>query len=292
MTTAEERAYELSMIVELVNASELSSIRRVVCGILKIIEDPKSTAKDLKELIEVDPPLTARVLTRANSAHYAPRSEITDIEQAVIWLGFDTLKELALNQKVCELFLEEVTYQGYSRAELWRHSVAVALACKAVYRKEFRRRGDSIYAAGLLHDLGIIVEDQFIHETFMRVLDRRAEEKGALSSVETEVFGYSHADVARVVAEDWGLPTETQVSLGFHHTPKATPPGFSRNVCTVYLANELCSRFGLGFVDDGSKDDALFAYCLGATKLDERSLELITRDVEQDLASMEKEGLI
>jgi HD-like signal output (HDOD) protein len=161
-----------------------------------------------------------------------------------------------------------------------------------MYRKEYRRRGDSIYAAGLLHDLGIIVEDQFIHETFLQVLDRRAEEKAALTRVETEVFGYSHADVARVVAEDWGLPAETQVALGFHHTPDAAPAGFSRNVCTVYLANELCARRGLGYVDDASRDDALYAYCLRTAKLDEQALELITRDVEEDLASMEKEGLI
>ena len=157
MKPEEEKSTKLKKIVEMVNKSEISSIQNIVSGVTKIINDPKSSAKDLKEIIQIDPPLTGKLLKLANSVYYSPRTKISEIQQAIIWVGYDALKELALSQKVCEIFAGNSTIEGYSKTLLWKHSVAVSLLGKMIYRKEFREKGENIYVAGLLHDIGIIV---------------------------------------------------------------------------------------------------------------------------------------
>ena len=95
---------KLDEIIIQVNKSDISTIKSVISSIITIMNDADSTAKDIEEIIQVDPPLTARVLKVANSAYYSPQNKISEIDQAVIWLGFNTVKELILSQKVCEIF--------------------------------------------------------------------------------------------------------------------------------------------------------------------------------------------
>ena len=104
MFTSEEKTIKLDKLIQLVDNSELSSIKNIVTGLIRIINDPKSTARDLTDLIQIDPPLTAKVLRLANSAYYSPREKVSEITRAVIWVGYDAIKELAINQKVCEIF--------------------------------------------------------------------------------------------------------------------------------------------------------------------------------------------
>ena len=131
MDSTEEKQKKLKHIVALVNESDISSIKNVVSGIIRIMNDPRSTAKDLKEIIQIDPPLTAKILRVANSAYYATRRRISELQQAIIWIGFDALKELAFSQKVCEIFDKDESIEGYSRTLLWKHGVAVAfLHCR------------------------------------------------------------------------------------------------------------------------------------------------------------------
>ena len=120
----DSKAERLQQIVEQINASRdgISSIRDITAGIVRIINDPDSSARDLKKLVEMDAPLTARVLKRVNSAYYAPAQRIGEIGQAIIAIGLDAVEELALSQKVCQLFDRDEAVGDYSRRRLWKLS--------------------------------------------------------------------------------------------------------------------------------------------------------------------------
>ena len=81
----------------MVGRSQIASIKSVVQGIVKIINDPRSNAKDLKEIIELDPPLTGKVLRVANSTFYASRTKIGEVMQAIVYIGFKALKEIGFS---------------------------------------------------------------------------------------------------------------------------------------------------------------------------------------------------
>ena len=132
---------KLNKLITMVNISDISSIKEVITQLISVINDPKTGAKDLKDIIEKDPSLSARLLRVANSAYYGFRRRISNVQEAIVGIGFIAVKELALNQKVCELFQKDFYFQEYSRAALWEHSVAVALCNKSTYMKEFRELG-------------------------------------------------------------------------------------------------------------------------------------------------------
>jgi len=291
MNQEEEKSAKLKKIVKMVNKSEISSIKNTIVGITKIINDPKSSAKDLKEIIQIDPPLTARLLKLANSVYYSPRTRISQIQQAIIWVGYDALKELTLSQKVCEIFTGDSTFEGYSRPLLWKHSVAVSLLGKMIYRREFREKGENIYIAGLLHDIGIIVLDQFCEDEFRLILSRTKTEKKNHTKTEKKLLGFDHTEVGKAMTNDWNLPQELVEVIGCHHNPDNIAQEFVRLGSTLYVADYVCQQKGLGYSDAPIRDKELFRRCLKRLDLTSYALDLIVEDVEQELFKMEEQGL-
>jgi len=290
MTDHRENQEKLQEIVDLASNSEISSIRNVVSGILSIIHDPKSTAKDLKEIIEVDPPLTARVLRVANSAYYSPPSKIGEILKAVLWIGYDAVKELAMSQKICEAFDSDALLEGYSRIALWKHSIAIAIFGKMIYRREFGERGENMYASGLLHDIGLIVEDQFCHEEFRHALRRRNADNTELTASELKTFGFDHATLGRRVTQTWDIPEEICVAIGYHHKPYGVSQRFTRMAYTLFVANMFCREKQDGDAHNVSYDEVSFGKCLKDLGITRHALDLIWGDVRVELQKMEDRG--
>lgn len=282
-----EKNKKIAKVVELPDFSEISSIMNIVTGIIDIINDPKSTIKDLKELIELDPPLSAKVLKTANSAYYGFPKRISDIEQAVIWIGFDELKDLTLRQKVCEIFAKDECIEGYSRRLLWKHSIGVAMLAKMIYRKELVEKGANIYAAGLLHDIGIILEDQFLQEDFRFIISKITNEEKNLTEAEYEVLGYNHAEVGKALTEYWDLPDELVMSIGHHHNPPEDLQYFSRMALTLYVSDYLCQDAGIGYGDAPFPDKMVFNKCLMKLGLEDYAVKLILEELEEEILKTE-----
>ena len=292
MKISHDHAENLRKLIDQVNGSSISSIGSVVTRIIAVINDPDATAKELVEIILTDPPLAANVLRLVNSAYCAPKNKIADIQQAVIFIGFEALKELALNQKVCEIFKRGITINGYSRERLWKHSVAVALFCKMVYRKEFAQRGETAYALGLLHDLGIIIIDQFRNDTLIEALQTAAQRGLPLNNAEQETSGYDHAHIGMALAENWHLPDEIVFGIGYHHDPMESQNGDDNLSKVLHIANYCCQKRDIGYCDAPLQDEALFTQCCQQLKIEPHAIDLIMGEVQQKISDMESEGLL
>ena len=292
MNTPLQAPVPLPDLIDQVNRSNISTIGIVLARIIAVINNPEATAKELVEIILTDPPLAANVMRMVNSAYCAPKKKIADIQQAVIFIGFEALKELALNQKVCEIFKRGLNINGYSRARLWKHSVAVALFSKMIYRREFVQRGENAYAVGLLHDLGIIIEDQFQNEILTQILETAARRNIALVSAEQEKRGYDHAQIGMALAENWKLPAEIATGIGYHHNPGQAPDAFMQLTRVLHIANTCCQRSDIGYCDAPQPDEDLFNQCRQALNLEPHALDLIMQEVQQKITEMEAEGVV
>ncbi|MCP5051146.1 MAG: HDOD domain-containing protein [bacterium] len=281
-------------LVDKVNLSEISSIRHSISSIVRVINDPRSTVKELKETIQLDPPLAARVLRTANSAYYSRSGNrtFTEIEQAIIWMGSATIRELALNQKVCEIFDEEEGPENYSRKALWRHSIAVATLAKSIFRKEFGLRGENAYAAGLLHDIGIIAEAQFLPAEFNSIIQYSRANTTDIALAEQEILGYDHAEVGAAICKSWGLPDELVAAIGGHYNPGKSNVKFSRIASTIYISNYFCKENGFGFGFAHVKDPQMFRECLDIMEVKPHALDIIFKSVKKDLNKMKEKGLL
>lgn len=254
--------------------------------------DPEASAKELVEIILTDPPLAANVLRLVNSAHFAPRRRIADIQQAVIFIGFDALKELALSQKVSEIFKKVVNIEGYTRQSLWRHSVAVAQFAKMVYRREFAERGANVYAAGLLHDLGIIIEDQFRNSGFFEALHMMKKKGQSLWEAERSVFGFDHGRIGAAALQKWHLPDEIVQGIAYHHSPDRAPAISRRIAATLFVANRCCQQAEIGYCDAPLENETIYDQCIDVLDIEHHAIDFIMADTKVLIAEMVEQGLL
>ena len=292
MDAANPPNVSLPVLLELVEASPIASIKGTVSRILALISDPAASSSDLVQLIELDPPLTAKILRVANSSYYATSKAISDIHQALIWIGFDTLKEIILTQKMSEIYHGGTPVCGYSRLKLWRHSLAVALLAKTIYRREFGEKGNNAYAAGLMHDLGVIVEDQLLHQEFLQLVRSMEDVPQPLTDGETSHFGYDHGLVGKALAESWNFPVELTEGIGFHHNPEGAREEHRLFVKTIFIADYLMFEQGYGYVAMPLPDRQILEQYVRDLGLQWYALRAIVELVREDLEKIEQKGLI
>lgn len=286
----EERIRRL---VEKAASSDLGSIGELVNKILSTIRNPASSAGELKELIEVDPPLCAKVLARANSAYYGFKREVSSIQDAIVFIGYNAVNELCLSMKVGKLFESEKSFSFYSRKALWAHSLAVAICSKFIYRREFGERGDNIYSAALLHDLGIMVEEQFATSEFKQALKACEGGIGVLAA-EREVFGFGHPEVAEALAIQWNLPPWMGVAMRNHHeveNPVAMDDAVKLAVNTIFVSNIACKMNGFGWEAPPSPTETLrWRARLAELDIKPKAMDIIIEDVKSEMQRLREAG--
>ena len=161
-----------------------------------------------------------------------------------------------------------------------------------IFRREFCEKGDSMYAAAILHDIGIIVEDQFVHEGFCEILQTVEHDGLNLVDVEDSFLGYNHARIGEALGAHWGLPPEFVRSIGHHHGTLNDGASYSRMELTLYVANYLCQAHGIGFDDSRNRNADLYNHCLNMLGLDETSIDIIINDLYTEIALLEQQGLL
>ncbi len=271
---------------------QLSSIGRVVSEVIGVLTGPGASVRELKQIIEIDPPLAARILHLANSAFYSRGRSYSTIEDAIILIGFEAALRLVLSQKVCDLFAHGDTVETYARARLWRHSVATAVLARFVHRREFALSGETAYACGLLHDLGLVIVDQFRHDPFLRALRTSFAENCPLIEVEREMLGFDHGEVLLEIIRRWGLPREVVDCLRYMRDPFAGTGPNVRSALVLFVANDYCRENGFehGALRGASNHSLLDG--LSALGVSPAALEKLGVDLKTEIAQLEDKGLI
>ena len=293
MTKETNREERIKRLVEKAAGSDLASIGELVNKIMSTIRNPASSAGELKELIEVDPPLCAKVLARANSAYYGFKREISSIQDAIVFIGYNAVNELCLSMKVGKLFESERSLSFYSRKALWAHSLAVAVCSKLIYRREFGERGDNIYSAALLHDLGVMVEEQFAIEEFKQVI-KACDGKSGFLVAERAVFGFGHPEIAEALSTQWNLPSWMGVAMRQHHEPDlplVLGDDTKLAARTLFVADVSCKLNGFGWEDPPLADDIKrWSSCMAELDIKPKAMEIIVEDVKAEMQRLREAG--
>jgi len=136
--------------------SDLPTLPQVVTRIMSMMDDPNASAEDVNNVLERDPTLVAKILKLVNSAFYGLPHKISSVRQAIVILGFSTVRSLAISAAVFDLF-GEGNDEAFSRIKFWEHSIGVASAARLVGRREGGIDEETAFVTGLLHDLGKLV---------------------------------------------------------------------------------------------------------------------------------------
>ncbi len=256
---------------------ELPALPHITYKVSKLTSDPKTTITQLADVISRDQVLTAKVLRMANSAYYGYARRIFSIDQALIILGFSTIRNLVLAASVYNVMDRE--FQGYflPKGELWKHSMSTALIARSLAKKVGYELPDQAFIAGLLHDIGKIILNHFMKKKFDEVLKKVNKKNIPFMEAESRILGFDHAMVGSRVAEKWNLPEELEEAIANHHSPQEAKIN-PKLTSIIHMADCASMSMGIGLGGDGM----LYPFDGFAAQ----QLQLTQKDVEETISEI------
>ena len=228
--------------------SHIATLPEVTLKIIQLVEDPDSTAQDLNQVISNDPALGARILKVVNSAFYGLPGQIGSINRAIVLLGLNAVKNIAIAASLAKLFRGGRICPEFDARDLWTHCVGVASATRLLSDKAGLRLPDEAFLAGLIHDLGIMVEVQARRAKFIEAIHTASTETDTtLRQAESKTLGANHEQFGAGLCKLWKFPVSFHYVTGFHHHPWDLQDNRSTLTELVYLGDVLCAREGIGF---------------------------------------------
>ncbi len=261
--------------------NEISTLPQIAMKIMEIANNPNSSAIDLKEVIESDAALGARILRCVNSSAYGLRDRVTNLQQAISILGLRQIRSLALTASVAEMFAKDEAIYSYRRCDLWSHLVSVGICARLIAMRQRSIDFEDAFAAGLLHDIGIVLEDQYLHGPFCSVV-RSLTPEATLSETERKIIGFDHTRLGTKVAELWRLSDSVKAAIGFHHNSAGYRGNDIVIVRCVEVANLICTVKGYSSV--GLKLVRPSPAALKALELTKENIVVLANDLDTELA--------
>lgn len=262
--------------------TDMPALPTVVARLTRLIADPKTTASDINAALSSDPGLVTKILKLVNSSYYGFARRITTITNAVVILGFNQVRNLALSAFIFDSFTQgEGCDRRFDLAGVWRHSIGSAFLAAAIAKAAAPKLEEDAFICGLLHDLGKFIMAQHAPEHLCLVMEEVEREDVLFHEAERKRLGYDHAVLGGLVMERWNLPETLVEVVRHHHLPLEAPEG-SRRLACIASAAEITAR-ALLMGDPGDRRIPLLtAGVWEATALDWRRLEGIVRKVADD----------
>jgi len=225
---------------------DLPPLPHVAAQALSLIEDPDTTAAKLTELLGGDTALAARVLKIANSAMFSRQREITTINQAIMTIGFKTLKGIIVAATLRQL------NRKFGKVEqmLWENSTCTAMGARYIAGKLKRPYMEEAFLLGLLHDLGKLVLMRQVPKEYEGIVEKT--KKGAgFNETEQAEFGFAHPLIGALVAKKWNFSLETCQAILHHHDPIKDAPRseLDEKTAIIQTADLIAHTLGYGHAE-------------------------------------------
>jgi HD-like signal output (HDOD) protein len=241
---SDERQQRLRQRLE--TLEEMPTLPVVLVPLLRYLEQPLDTLdlQQVVELISQDKSLVAQCLHMANSPLYGRWTPVDNIRNAVVALGMQRMRDIAVSCSVLTLMPRGRT--SFDPIVFWEHSLGCALVCRQFAQKIGFPDPAKAYLAGLLHDIGLVAELCVVPEEFQTAFELARNQKIPLHEAEAATLGLTHCDSGKIVAEKWHLTGDLIAAAGCHHDPH-TAQTHRDLVALVSLSDLLCRISGLGY---------------------------------------------
>lgn len=222
----------------------ISSLPSAYTRLNEAVNDPRTSSRDVANVITEDTGLAARLLRIANSAFYGFPSRIDTISRAVTLVGTRQLRDLALATSVIKQF-DGLPEGPVTMKSFWQHSVACGVAARILATHRREPNVERFFIAGLMHDIGRLVMFSTIPELAMQAMDEAKRRQDLLYRAERNLLGFDHADVGGALLGQWKLPTHTVNAVACHHNP-ATDRGLHTDTAIVHIADLITNAMQIG----------------------------------------------
>jgi putative nucleotidyltransferase with HDIG domain len=232
---------------------KMPSLSTTVGKVLEICSRPDTAPNDLNKVISLDPVLTGQVLKLINSAYYSLMNKVTSLTRAIIMLGLNTVKNLALSTAIIRCVGQAKKSKALPIKDFWVHSIGVGVMAKLLAIECGLPLADreEYFVAGLLHDLGKIP----FGDEYTEVLAQVMKEQEPLFVLEKKFLEIDHEEVGEMIASKWKLNAVITDAICHHHSPEFAKPEHQSLVATVALADFYICLFDIGYAGNRYPDE-------------------------------------
>lgn len=230
----------------------LPSFPQVAAKLLEVSKDDTAPLEEVAKIVETDPGISIRVLELVNSAFYGLSRKVTSLSDAVVILGLDEIKKLALGIAIFEKIFKTGHTKEFNRLMFWRHSLAVAVLSMKIAQKIEYPNPEEAYTAGLLHDVGKIFLDLQGHRDYGEFIRNLSESTDLVIEKERSEIGLGHDDIGAFFCARWQLPESLVLAVKYHHQPFENhdlAEDEKQLIAIVCMADFLCWTQGMGSFD-------------------------------------------
>lgn len=242
--TLDEQHAKALQIVRKITA--VATLPEITGKIISTVEDPRSTAAQLHKIVSHDPALATRLLKVVNSAFYGLPGQIASVERAIVLLGLNAVKNIAVAASLGQLFKSGPIIPGVTVRDLWVHCIATGVAARDIARQLRLAFVEEAFLAGMIHDLGVLISLQEFSDKFRTVCERAMVEDLEFCAIEREVIGVDHQSLGMALVEEWRFPRLCHLVTGYHHRPLVLAEDVRLLPQIIYIADALCSECGVG----------------------------------------------
>ncbi len=233
------------------NLLDLPGLPATVFETIQLLRDPDVSVKRLTQSIELDQSMTSKVLRLVNSSFYGVSGKISNIPQALVILGFNTVRNTILSVSAFEVFLRggKVKTDGFDLNEFWKHAVGTGIIAKVLAQILRLPEPEDFFIAGLLHDIGKVVTIRLFQPEFMEILRMVEQDDLYILEAEKEILGFDHGYAGGCLAKKWSMPKKLKEAITLHHIPGSAKDDI-KMTAVVHLADSLCRGLDIGHGGD------------------------------------------
>lgn len=235
--------FEKSLLDKLTSLKDIPTLPHILLQLIKICNSDSGSLKEISGIIEKDPALTSRVIRLVNSAYYSKNNRIDNVDGAVIFLGTNAIKNIAICSSVHEVFQKVKSGAGFNLKHFWWHSLRCAILSKSIAKKQNFHDPEEAFLFGMLHDLGKVVLWINFPERYSDLLNKRKDQPDLILAGETQL-GANHAEIGAWLLDKWNFQHNIVDAVLCHHHSlysMLTAPPLAQ---FIYVANLLSNSSG------------------------------------------------
>ena len=221
---------------------DIPTLPTIVFELNELLQDPNTPITDISDIIEKDQAMSLRVLKLVNSAFYGIHKEVNDIGNAIVLLGFNTVRNAIVSLGVINSFSGIKSLEGFDISDFWKHSLAVAVVSKSLAENTKIASPDSCFVGGLLHDIGKVILAQYFQDLFEKVWNAAKRENISFYEAEKKEISIDHGRIGAHLATNWELSESFIDVIRWHHDVRNDSEN-KKMILIIYLSDIIVNSY-------------------------------------------------